>query len=178
MRWWLRRISSSSHHLSDELVDHLLSVSVGTISLSEGVSLDLESTEWGGELEWPEEVVDLLELGSAGHDLVDEILHAVDTVGSELVGDDAVVGEWDSASVDLAISSLVDELGDGLSGWVTEGDVWLNNTDHVPGGLVKLDKNTVVELSKSEELQDLLWLGSKLVDTTQNERWVRHYFLS
>jgi len=66
--------SICSGHLSNELVDELLSVTVGTVSLTERVSLDLESTEWGGELEWPEEVVGFLELWSAGDDLVDEVL--------------------------------------------------------------------------------------------------------
>lgn len=64
--------------------------------MTEGVSLDFESTEWGGKLEWPEEVVGLLEVLSAGDNLVDEILNAVDTVLTELSSDDAVVSEWDS----------------------------------------------------------------------------------
>ena len=55
--------TASSQHLGDETVDHLLSVSEGTESLSEGVSLLLESSEWGVHLEWPEEVVDLREQG-------------------------------------------------------------------------------------------------------------------
>ena len=84
----LRRISSSSHHLSDELVDHLLSISVGTISLSEGVSLDLESTKWGRELEWSQEVVGLLELWTAGSDFMDQIFNAVDSVLSKFIGND------------------------------------------------------------------------------------------
>ena len=96
---------------------------------------------------------------------MDEVLDAVDTVRTELTSDDAVVSEWDSASVNLTIASLVDELGDGLSGWVTEGDVWLDDSDHVPGGLVELDEHAIVQLSKSQELQDLLWLWSELVDT-------------
>ena len=44
----------------------------------------------------------------------------------------------------------------------------LNNSNHVPGSLVKLDESTVVKLSKSEQLQDLLGLGSKLIDTIKN----------
>jgi len=54
---------------------------------------------------------------------VNETFNAGDTGGGDtsLVGgskgslDDAVVGEWDSASVDLTIASLVDELADGFS---------------------------------------------------------------
>ena len=129
------------------------------------MSLDLESTEGRAELEWPQEVVGLLEAGSAGHDLVDQVLHAVDTVVAELASNDAVVRERDSRVVDFTVSSLVDELGNSGSRWVAVGDEWLNHLDHVPGGLVQSDKDGVVELSESQELEDLLGLGGKLTDT-------------
>jgi hypothetical protein len=89
--------------------------------------------------------------------------------GSKGSLDDAVISEWDSASVDLTIASLVDELADGFSWWVTEGDEWLNDSDHVPGSLIKLDKDTVVQLSQSKKLHDLLWLWGKLVDTLNSD---------
>ena len=162
--------SECSVHLLDEWVDELLSVTPSSHTLAECLPLDLEATEWGGQLEWPQEVVSLLELGSAGDDLVDEVLNAVDAVLAELASNDAVVGKWDSASIDLSVSSLVDQLGDVLSGWVAESDEWLDDLDHVPGGLVELDEDAVVELSKSEELQDLLWLWSELVDTLDSNQ--------
>jgi hypothetical protein len=99
----------------DELVNELFSASESAITLSERVSLDLESTKWGRELEWPKEVVGLLELWSASGDLVDEVLNASNSGLAELTSDNGVIGEWESASVDLAVSSLVDKLGDGGS---------------------------------------------------------------
>ena len=96
---------------------------------------------------------------------MDEVLNACDSRLTELTSDNRVIGEWDSASVDLTVSSLVDKFGDGRSGWETVCDEWLDDSDHVPGGLVELDEHTVVKLSQSEELQDLLWLWGKLVDT-------------
>ena len=83
---------------------------------------------------------------------MDEILNAGNTGFTEFVSDDRVVSEWDSASVNLAVSSLVDKVGDGGSGWETISDEWLDHSDHVPSGLIELDENTVVELSQSEEL--------------------------
>jgi len=74
------------------------------------MSLLLNSAVWGAELEWPEEVVGFLELWSTGDDLVDKILHAVDTNLTEDTSDDAVIGEWNSGSIDLTVSSLVYEL--------------------------------------------------------------------
>ena len=101
---------------------------------------------------------------------MDEVLNAVDTLAGELTGNDRVVGEGESLLVDLTVTSLVDELGDGGSGRETVSDERLDNTDHVPGGLVELDEDGVVELSQSKELEDLLRLGGKLVDTSNSNK--------
>ena len=79
------------------------------------MSLDLESTKWRRELEWPEEVVGFLELWSTSSDFVDQVFNARDTNLAELSSDDGVVSKWNSASVNLTVSSLVDQVGDGLS---------------------------------------------------------------
>lgn len=156
---------SHSHHLFDECINEFFSVSEGTISLSECVSLDLESTKWRREFEWPEEVVGFLEFWSTSSDFVDQIFNARDTNFAEFSSNDGVVSKWNSASVNLTVSSLVDQVGNGLSRWESVSHKWLNDSDHVPGSLVKLNEGTVMELSQSKELQDLLWLWSKLVDT-------------
>ena len=96
---------------------------------------------------------------------MDEVLNARDTDIAEFSSDDGVVSKWNSASVNLTVSSLVDQVGDGLSGWETVSHEWLDHSDHVPGSLVELNESTIVELSQSKELQDLLWLWGKLVDT-------------
>lgn len=142
----------SSEHLLDQLVDELLSVSEGSVSLVEGVSLLLESTEWGAELEWPQEVVSFLELWSAGNDLMDEVLNAGNSMLSEGLGDDGVISEGKSGSVDLSVSSFVNKILDSSSGWVTIGNEWLDDSNHVPGGLVELNEDSIVELSQSKEL--------------------------
>ena len=116
------------------------------------MSLDFPSALRVGELEWPEEVVGLLEVRTTGDDFVDEIFNAVDTLLGKFTSDDGVIRKRKSASVNFTVTSLVDELGDGGSGWETVGNEWLNHSDHVPCGLVKLDENTVMELSQSKEL--------------------------
>jgi hypothetical protein len=67
-----------------------------------------------------------------------------------------------------------------LSGWISVCNEWLDHLDHVPGSFVELDEHAVVQLSQSEELQDLLWLWSKLVDTKRKKgcqflRFLKHY---
>ena len=96
---------------------------------------------------------------------MNKILYAVDTVFAELTGNDAIVGEWDSAPIDFTMASLVNELRNVLSRWITVSNMWLNNLNHVPGSLVQFHEHTIVQLSQSHELQNLLWLWSKLIDT-------------
>lgn len=126
-----------------------------------------EATGRVGELEWPQEVGGLLEVGSDGVDLVDEILHADDAVLAEVGLDDGVVGESNALLVDLSVSALVDELADGLEVGVTVGDPWLDDLEHLEGGLGQADENTVVDLEKTEELEDLAGLWCNLVDTVK-----------
>ena len=96
---------------------------------------------------------------------MDKILNASNTVFAEFSFNNAVIGERKSSSLDFTSTSLVDELADGLSGWVSVGDEWLNHLNHVPCSFVELNKNGVVQLSQSEELKDLLWLWGKFSDT-------------
>ena len=70
----------------------------------------MEATSWVRQLEWPEEVAGLLEVGADSEDLMDQVLHADDTELAQVVLDQLVIGQRDALLVDLAISTLVDEL--------------------------------------------------------------------
>ena len=100
---------------------------------------------------------------------MDEILNAVDALLAEGVGNIGVVVKSNSGSVDLTVASLVDELADGIASGVAVGDVGLDHSDHVDSSLVELDEDTVMELSKSKELHDLLLLGWELVNTSGSD---------
>lgn len=134
------------------------------------MSLLLEPVEGRGELEGPQEVVGLLEVGTDSPDLVDEVLDARDTVLTELTIDDAVVGKRDALTVNLSVASLVDEGSHSVSGGVSVSDIWFNHSDHVDGSSVQTNEHAVVELSESQKLHDLLLLGRQLVDTKQRMR--------
>lgn len=152
-------------HLADESIDVLLTVT-GVTTLD--VVLELagaEATGGVGQLEGPQEVVGLLEVGANSVDLVDQILHADNAVLAEVLLDDLVVGEGNTLLVDLAVTALVQELTDGLQVGVTIGDVGVDNGQHLLGGLGQADEGTAVDLEQTEELQDLAGLGSNLVDT-------------
>lgn len=158
-------------HLADESVDVVLTVTSVT-TLDEVLDLaGVEATSGVGELEGPEEVVGLLEVGADGVDLVDQVLHADNAVLAELLLDDLVVGERNTLGVDLTVTALVNKVTDGLEVGVTVGDVGVDDGQHLLGGLSETDEDTVVDLDQTEELQDLAGLRSDLVDTldTHNE---------
>lgn len=158
-----------SQHLANEVVDKVFSVTPVSASL-DGVPLGDEASTGWGQLEWPQEIVSFLEVWTNGVNLVNEILDVSDVLLlSEGVVDKVVVCQRNSLAVDLAISSLVDELSDGISAWVSVGDVWLNSSQHVDGGFVDSDEDSVVELSEPQESQNSNDLWVQLVDASDSD---------
>merc|ERR1711931_567696 len=163
-----RHFSTSTlclNHFVEEGVDEVLPVSEVS-ALDKVVRLLAPPAGRGVELEGPQEVGGVLEVGPDGDDLVDEILDANDAEPSQALLDDVVGGDGRPATVLLDEPALVHQLADRLESGRSPSDVGLANPKHVYGGLVQLDEDTVVDLSKTEELESLLDLGSDLVDTT------------
>jgi len=160
-----------SHHAGDELVDLLLTVTPDTTT-GVRVTLLLEASNRGGELERPEEVVGLLEVAADGPDLVDKVLNAGNTLLAESSLNNGVVIDSGTGPVDLTVATLVDKLADGVTSGVAVSHVRLDHADHVDGSTVELHEDAVMELTKTKELHNLLLLGWQLVDTsgTDNER--------
>lgn len=175
-------ITKSLVHLSDQSVDLVLtvtncsSISKTLFTLGEGKQtissfnevLELscaETTSGVAELEWPEEVGGLLEVGADSVDLVDQVFHADNAVLAEASLNESVVDKGNALLVDLTVSALVDELTDGLQVGVSVGDPWLNDLQHLKGSLGHANEDTVVDLEKTEELENLARLWCNLVDT-------------
>jgi hypothetical protein len=106
---------------------------------------------------------------SAGVNFIDQIFNADDSEFSEGSLDDLIGSKRDSLLVDLSVSSLVDHFRDGGSSGESESDKRLDLLDHVEGGSVDSDKGGVVDLSKSEQLEDLFDLRSQMVDTSDSD---------
>lgn len=132
-------------------------------------SLVDQAASGGVELERPQEVGSFLEGWSDGGDFVDQVLNADDVLLSEDLLHGEVGAQRDSLSVDLTETSLVDQLGNGGSVRISEGDVRLDLSQQVLGGLVSSDEDGVVDLSQSEQLQDLSLLWSNSVDTLSSD---------
>jgi hypothetical protein len=152
-------------HLPNQGVDVLLPVAKVT-TLNEVLELaGAEAAVGVAKLEGPEEVGGLLEVGADSHDLVDQVLNADDAVLAKVLLNDRVVGEGNALAVDLAVSTLVDELLDALQVGVAIGNPRLNNLDHLGSGLGDANEDAVVDLEEAEKLKDLARLGGDLVDT-------------
>lgn len=76
-----------------------------------------------------------------------------------------VTYEGNTLAVDLSVTALVDKLADGLEVRLTVGNPRLDDAEHLHGGLVQANENTVVDLKETEKLQDLAGLRGDLVDT-------------
>lgn len=139
-----------------------------TIVASFNVMLEFprpESTGRVRQLEWPEEVVGLLEVGSNSEDLVDQILHTHNAIFAQVILDELIVGEGNSLFVDLAIATLVNELTNRLQVGVSIGNVRVDDGKHFLRSLCQAYEDTIVQLEKSKELHDFSGLRGNLVDT-------------
>ena len=156
------------NHSVDELANEDFMVTVVT-TLVEVSELLGETTSGGVELEGPEEVGGLLEVRTDGVDFVNEIFDGEDTVLTEDLLDLLVIDERDTLTVQLSVTTLVDEFADGLEVGVAVSNVGLDKTEHFRGGLVQTNEDSVVDLTKAEKSEDLLDLGGDLVDTTNTD---------
>ncbi len=147
------------------MVDVFLPVSPISSSL-EGVSLGSESSSGSTKLEGPQEVVSFLEVGSNTVDLVNKVLDGADIVLAKGLIDQGVGGKRNTLLVDLAVTSLENKFADGLAGGISEGDVGFNSPEHVGGGFVDSNEDSIVELSESEEPHDANDFGVELVNTS------------
>ena len=172
-------------HLADELVD--VGFPVAEVTALDEV-LELPCPPAAGrvrELEWPEEVVGLLEVGANPEDFVNKVFHGEDVVFATCLFDNTIARKRNALLVDLSVATFVDGFTNGLevrlavgkirtwlefwigASCVPVSDIWLNETKHLLGSLGDLDEDTVVDLEETEQLQRLALLGVDLVDTVK-----------
>jgi len=70
--------------------------------------------------------------------------------------------------VDLGESSFVDEFFNGLQVGSSESDVRLDKSEHLLGGSIESDKDCIVDLTKSKELEDLFGSWINTIDTSDS----------
>ena len=167
-----RTILSCLVHATHKAVDVALAVTSVT-TLDEVVELALPvAASRAGQLEGPEELVHLLEVGAGSGNLVHNVLDRDDAVLAQVLLDDVVVRDGDALAVDLGVAALVQQLADALEVRLAVGHVRLNVLEHLLRRVVELHEHTVVDLQQTEQLHDLARLGRDVADTAQthNER--------
>ena len=166
---YIHALVRTSGHLLDQTINVLLSVPV-VAPLCEMVGFLFPAAGWVVELERPQEVGDGFEVWSGSHDFVHNIFEADDPLVAQGTFDDGVVGERSTALLHLAVPALVDEVSDCLEVRVAVGNVRLDDSDHVDGCLVELDKYGVVYLEETEELEHLSDLWCNSVDPLDSDK--------
>ena len=114
-------------HFTDKLVDLVFTVSMVTTFNKVRGHLT-ETTLWGTQLEWPQEIVSLLKVLPNSVDFMNQILCANDTLFSQLLFNDGVICDGNTLFVHFAETTLVDQLTDTLQVWVPTKKKVLNLT--------------------------------------------------
>jgi hypothetical protein len=96
---------------------------------------------------------------------VNQIFHTDNAVLAEVLFNNGVVGKSNALLVDLSVSTLVDELTNSFEVGVSVSNPWLDDLEHLEGSLGHADKDPIVDLEETEELEDLARLWCNLVDT-------------
>jgi len=161
----LCEIITISNHSVQQLVDLVLPISVVS-ALDKVIGLLGESSERVAQFERPQEVGHLLEVWSDCPDLVDDVLNADDVVLAQVFLNDVIVGDGNTLALLFGESTFVNELSNGLLAGVAPREPRVGNAEHLNGGLVQLNENSVVDLTESQKLEDFAWARVDLVDTT------------
>lgn len=99
---------------------------------------------------------------------MDQIFNRDDTIFAKAFLDELVVGQRDALTIDLSVSTLVYELTNALEVRLTIGDPRLDDAKHLESSLGEANKDAVVNLEETKELENFARLGGDLVDTGFN----------
>jgi hypothetical protein len=155
-------------HLGSKLIDQLTTVAAITAIVEVGLLVG-ETTKGVVKLEGVEEGVDSLEVITASVDLVNNIFETDNADRLEVLLNQGVVRESNTLALNLGVTTLVEKVSDGLAAGNTPSDERSDLDKHRLGSTIALDKGGVVNLAKSEELQDLAGLGRKTEGTKNTD---------
>ena len=133
----------------------------------------LESARWVTQLERPQKVAGLLEVGAHGKDFMNQVLHTHNTKLAEFVFDNGIVRERDTLLVHLSVTTFVHKLTGSLERGVPVRDIRLHNLEHFGGSFRKANEDPIVDLKKPKKPKNLAWLWGDLVDTAEHQSWSR-----
>jgi hypothetical protein len=119
------------------------------------------------QLEGPQKVVGLLEIGSHCEYFMNQILHTLDTIFTQGIGNERIVCERDSGTINFPVATFVDEVADRFEVGFAVCDVGLDDLQHFLGCLGEFDEDPIVDLKETEELQYFSGFGGNFIDTAR-----------
>ena len=101
--------------------------------------------------EGPDVAVSLFEVWSTGDNLMHKVFNAAYLVLlTKNFVNNVVIDNWDAGARNLAVSTGVDELADGLNAWLTPCDIVSHVTKCVQSGLVAFDEGGGIDRLKAQ----------------------------
>jgi len=76
---------------------------------------------------------------------------------------------WSAFAIDLNESTLVNQVSNRFQVDRPPCNVRFTNTEHVDSSLIQFDEYAIVDLTKSEELKNLLDFRGNLIDTSNSD---------
>lgn len=126
------------------------------------------------QLEVPQEVAGVLEVGTHCIDLVDQVLHTDDALFAQSLLNNRVVGQRNPLSLQFTETSFVDQFSDCLKGGITPRDERFGDSQHIDSGFIEPHEDAIVDLTKTQQLQHFPRLRADSVDTKGRRHEVRH----
>ena len=152
-------------HLLDQGIDLILTIAQ-IAAFNEMLELaGAKAAGWVAQLEGPEEVAGLLEVGADGEDLVDQVFHADDAVFAQVVLDQLVVREGDALLIDLAVAALVNEVAYRFDRGEAVRDVGFHYFQHFRCRFGEPHEYSVIDLQQAQQLEYLAGFRGNFVDT-------------
>ena len=105
-----------------------------------------EPTRWVAQLEWPQKVTCLLEIGSNRINLVNKILHAYHSILAQILFYESIIGKGNALLFNLAVAALVDQLANRFEVWVAISNKGLDDSEHLNCGFCETYEDAVVDL--------------------------------
>jgi hypothetical protein len=161
----LKRPQTQLQHTLNKFVDLFLTVT-GVTTFVKVNEFGFETTKRGRKFERVEEVVGLFEAATTREDLVNEILHAGNSMFAKCFVNHQIISQGNTLLVNFSETTFVNEFTYSLEVRFTVGNEWLDKAKHVQSSTVHLDEDTVVNLTKTKELQNFTGFWWDTNDTT------------
>jgi len=101
--------------------------------------------------------------------VVDNVFYANDVAFTKVVLYELVVLEGNALAVDFTVTTLVYELANGLEIRISVCNEWFHQVKHLHHRFRHSDEHGIVELTQTQQFQDLAGLRAHTIDTSNTD---------